>query len=224
MTLAFHHFFVWTQENAPAVEYLISRGFAEGSPNTHPGQGTSNRRIFFSNGMLEFLWISDPNEAQSSVTSPTRLFERSRYAQSGYSPFGICVCPAKSGGNTPPFDGWAYRPRYLPAGTEISVANNHEIRWEPMIFFIAGAKPLADVRPQAEPVTHPNGAGAIREISVSMDGPSGSESDALRTLRAVDRLRLTSGSPALARIAIDRSGPREILDLTAWCPLVIELS
>jgi len=39
-------------------------GLTEGTRNDHPGQGTANRRFFFSNTALELLYVSDANEAE----------------------------------------------------------------------------------------------------------------------------------------------------------------
>src|SRR4051794_2072545 len=104
MALKFHHLFVFTRPGAEVVDHLVSRGFAEGPPNTHPGQGTSNRRIFFSNGMLEFIWVHDPKEALSDATRRTHLFERSRFAESGYSPFGVCAYDPEPTDEVLPFE------------------------------------------------------------------------------------------------------------------------
>ena len=48
----------------------------EGASNSHPGQGTTNRRFFFRNAMLALLWIYDAEEAKSEPIRPTRLWER----------------------------------------------------------------------------------------------------------------------------------------------------
>ena len=62
--LEFDHLFILTQPQAPEVEAVIAKGFSEGSRNIHPGQGTANRRIFFHNAMVEFLWVDDPAAMQ----------------------------------------------------------------------------------------------------------------------------------------------------------------
>ena len=52
MTLRLHHVFIHTAVGAPAARDLLDAGLVEGSPNTHPGQGTANRRFFFESGFL----------------------------------------------------------------------------------------------------------------------------------------------------------------------------
>ncbi len=66
MPFELDHFFICTDVGAPAAAALMALGFVEGAPNTHPGQGTANRRFFFDNAMLELLWVHDEAEAGSS--------------------------------------------------------------------------------------------------------------------------------------------------------------
>ena len=53
------HVFVCCSAGGPEADALRRAGLSEGSPNTHPGQGTECRRFFFSNAYLELLWVSD---------------------------------------------------------------------------------------------------------------------------------------------------------------------
>jgi Glyoxalase-like domain len=80
------HAFIACAAGAPEADALLRLGFVEGSSNTHPGQGTANRRFFFDNFMLELLWISDPAEAQSERTRRTRLWERCEQRDVGANP------------------------------------------------------------------------------------------------------------------------------------------
>ena len=41
------HIYICTDYKAPAGELLKEFGLTEGTSNTHPGQGTANRRFFF---------------------------------------------------------------------------------------------------------------------------------------------------------------------------------
>ena len=83
------HFFICTNVNAPEIEQLLNCGLIEGRSNIHPGQGTANRCIFFHNAMLEFLWVADDREVRTPLIAPTYLWEKWRYQETGYSPFGI---------------------------------------------------------------------------------------------------------------------------------------
>lgn len=167
MTLAFHHFFVFTEKNAPVVDKLTQLGFVEGSRNTHPGQGTANRRIFFENGMLEFIWVENLEEITSSLTKLTRLWERSRSEITGYSPFGVALCKqGEKESVQAPFAGWAYKPRYLPDDCVIWMANEDKYPWEPCIFYLDFCKPIESLI--NEPTNHCYGAKWISKIAVTM--------------------------------------------------------
>jgi hypothetical protein len=76
MSFELDHCFIWTEVGAPEADLLIEFGLTEGQPNTHPGQGTANRRFFFENVMLELLWVHNKTEAQSNPIQETRLWER----------------------------------------------------------------------------------------------------------------------------------------------------
>ena len=59
------HVFVMCDVGAPEAAALHALGLREGSPNTHPGQGTACRRFFFGNAYLELVWVTDAAEAQA---------------------------------------------------------------------------------------------------------------------------------------------------------------
>jgi hypothetical protein len=59
MTLKLDHVFILVEPEARVADRLLKQGFREGPSNTHPGQGTANRRFYFANGMLKFLWVRD---------------------------------------------------------------------------------------------------------------------------------------------------------------------
>jgi len=63
MTIELDHFFILTDLGAPHADLLSGIGLIEGPRNDHLGQGTANRRFFFSNTALELLYVNDANEA-----------------------------------------------------------------------------------------------------------------------------------------------------------------
>ena len=136
MTVELDHMFVCTACGAPEAELLAALGLLEGTPNTHPGQGTANRRFYFRNAMLELVWVRDEDEAQSPLVAPTNLWERWRYSETGFSPFGIClrpVAPDDAPQNALPFETWPCRPPYLPPGMHIAIATGTS-EVEPLLF------------------------------------------------------------------------------------------
>jgi Glyoxalase-like domain len=139
------HVFVFAPLGAPAADLLVSAGLVEGPPNVHPGQGTANRRFFFTNGMLELLWVHDEAEARSARTAPSKLWERSQWQQRGTSPFGLCWRHVAEVAGHEPFPTYPYRPLYLPEGEAIPTATLSKDPNQPMGFlvpdaFLAGPK------------------------------------------------------------------------------------
>jgi hypothetical protein len=87
------HVFVCTTPRAKGAELLIRAGLVEGTPNHHPGQGTACRRFFFSNAMLELIWLENEAEARSEQTRVTKLWERFTAGKTA-SPFSVILRPA----------------------------------------------------------------------------------------------------------------------------------
>jgi hypothetical protein len=151
VSVALDHVFVCCAEGAPEAQLLLDIGFVEGAGNTHPGQGTANRRFFFAGGYLELLWVSDADEAQSAQTGRTRLWERWSGRHSGVAPFGVAVSPTGDEVPEPPFPAWAYRPDYLPADRAIYFAEGTTLQ-EPELFYLAWPNPRASLASQ--PTNH----------------------------------------------------------------------
>ena len=132
------HVMILCNVGAPEASSLTDRGVHEGPGNTHPGQGTANRRFFFPNAYLELLWVENPVEAQSPEARDTRLFERWQKRASGACPFGLVFRPGPKGPATPP-SSWTYSPRYFPPGFSIEVARDPPAN-EPLLFYLPFAK------------------------------------------------------------------------------------
>jgi hypothetical protein len=179
MALHLHHIFVCTSPGAPEAEALLDAGLVEGSPNTHPGQGTANRRFFFESGFLELLWVHDEREAQSTLTAPTRLWERWTDRGRTANPFGICFSSSHGIDSILPFASWTYRSPYLSEERYILFADKLPLS-EPEVFALSW--PQVQSSPKTEPMSHPLGLRELRSVSVGLPGPT-SISDALRGIR-----------------------------------------
>ena len=197
MSLKFHHAFVLTGPDAPEADALVDAGLIEGSSNTHPGQGTRNRRVFFENGMLEFLWVCDEAEVRSPTIARTGLWERSRWRESGACPFGIAFT------GTPPFPTWDYRPPYLPEGVAIRVAQFSTDPAMPFVFVMPGAG-----KTQQEEAT----PRAIESLVV--------ESPQAPPPFSSDRVSFASGNAQLLEFRLE--GATKKLDLRPGVPVVVE--
>lgn len=222
MSLTFHHFFVFVSKEHSEDDFLRKNGFSEGSRNIHPGQGTANRRVFFENGMLEFIWADDISELRNLLTTPTQLYERSHYKTSGFSPFGICVCPLTNEAPVvaEPFLGWPYQPRYIPKEGVIWHGSTHPK--EPAMIYMSFLKPICRDVSTKEPIQHANGAQAIKTIAVTMESALDHLSDAAQTLQSDSVVTFVSGRECLAEITM-KAATKATIDFSEWCPLKIYL-
>src|SRR5581483_3183282 len=217
MALSFHHLFVFCSPGGPEADALVAAGFAEGSRNTHPGQGTANRRFFFSNGMLEFVWVENLEEIRSPLTRPTFLDERSRYLETGYSPFGIgTYAPA----GAPAFPGWSYKPVYLPSDLGIWVADNGRSPEEPMLFY-GSFFPAPGKSSGREPILHPNSVKGLSRITIQTAGKKRPRSAALEEFKKIDLLDFKEGDRPLVTFEFDQAGQGREVDLRPSVPLVL---
>jgi len=169
MSLEFDHAFICCSPGAPEGDALVRLGLTEGSPNTHPGQGTANRRFFFGNAFLELLWVADPEEARSEATRRTRLWERWSGRASNACPFGIVFRSTGAGAGLVPFPTWAYRPAYLPAGLAIGFADGVPLDEPELVHVPFLQRPEVPVH---EPTNH---ALPLREVSGVTLGLPGAE-------------------------------------------------
>ena len=167
MTYALDHVFVCCAEGAPEAGRLIRLGLAEGSSNTHPGQGTASRRFFFENAYLEMFWVTDAREAQAEPAARTRLWSRWSQRAAGASPFAVIVRPEGGHDLVPPFASWAYHPPYLPPDLAIHVAEGTPLS-EPAFFYLGFARGAAHMQPQ--PRAHALGVQRISGVEIGLPG------------------------------------------------------
>jgi len=204
------HVFLRSTCGAPEADLLRAFGLAEGSPNTHPGQGTANRRFFFDNAFIESLWIADEGEAASEATGPTMLHERLRADADPVtvSPSGLCFRPGVDA-EAPPFPVWDYAPAYLPPGMTVGVGKDVPLS-EPMFFFLAkGAAPASAPAARRQALEHAAGLRSITSITVTTCGKGEWSLPALAA-SATACVSMEKGSEPLMEIWFDhgRSGRR----------------
>ncbi|MGE0694414.1 MAG: VOC family protein [Pirellulales bacterium] len=218
------HLFVCVTQDAPEAERLIEFGLSEGAPNTHPGQGTANRRFFFHNAFLELVWVADPAEAQSELVARTGLWQRWSQRRMNASPFGVCVRPtAGSAEGRPPFATWRYTPPYLPPPLAIDMATSSHRVSEPLLFHLAfGRRPDSNDPDPArrQPLDH---AAGLREITrVRISGPSGSApSNELRALASTcSWFSFATDHEDVAEIGFDGEAAGKVHDFRPHLPLI----
>ncbi len=174
------HVLICAPVGAIAADRLVAAGFVEGAPNRHPGQGTANRRFFFDNAFLEFIWVEDERETQSDLVAPTRLWQRWNWRETGVSPFGICL--RLDDGESVPFDTFDYSPPYVPEGASIPIAAETTDA-EPMVFVNQlSVRPAELPDAASQPLDHPNGVREMRpNPSCYLPAPASSRSAGVGT-------------------------------------------
>ena len=143
MTIELDHFFIITDPGAPYADLLSDTGLIEGTRNDHPGQGTANRRFFFSNTALELLYVRDTNEAASGRGSRLRFAERAENSRA--SPFGLIVRSTSESTNVP-FPGWRYCPEYFGHDQCFHVGENSDLLEEPLCICMPLNLPLPEAK------------------------------------------------------------------------------
>ena len=191
------HVFICTDVGAPEAELLIEFGLAEGSRNTHPGQGTANRRFFFRNAMIELFYVADIAEASSESGHRTGLLQRWQKRRTTSSPFGVCLRPGPGDPAGPPFSTWTYHPSYMPA--PIYLGTNSLRVTEPLQFYMPfGGKPDAN----KQPLEHEVGFQQITTLRIS--GPVHKQSSAeLKELLQTGVVEIIAAQAPMMEIGFD---------------------
>jgi hypothetical protein len=206
------HIIIFCNVGAPEAGALTDQGLHEGPGNSHPGQGTANRRFFFPNAYLELLWIENRAEARSAQVRDTRLLERWQQ-RSHACPFGLVFRPGPKAPAEPPAS-WTYVPGYFPKGFSIEVARDIPDN-EPLLFYLPFAKAaLVENVELADNTVH---IGSITGATIHLP-QTGSLSPALHALVAAGVMNV---EPA-REYSLDlfhAGGPSQILDLRPQLPL-----
>jgi hypothetical protein len=186
MALYLDHAYITCSIGAPEAEVLLEHGFAEGSPNVHPGQGTANRRFFFANFMLELLWVADPVEAAADAVRHTGLWERWSSRGEGTSRFGIVYGGVPAPSSQLPFTTRSYHAAYLPPPMSIEIVQGLTLV-EPALFWIPSLRVEGPKR--SEPINHVVAVRSVTRIVIGLPRVR-SLSEAARRVREAGLLDL----------------------------------
>lgn len=212
MNMTLDHVFILVEPEAEKADRLIEHGFREGPRNIHPGQGTANRRFYFANGMLEFIWVRDANEARNGPGRNLHFSERADDPTA--SPFDIIFVPCRDSTNPDiPFPGWHYQPAYFPTPKSFHVgANSHNIV-EPLCFYFPFQDP-------GVPKPQPNrNLQTISEVVIST--PSTDTEGVLALASRTDRLSMRSSQEHLLEITLDHHDLEHTEDYRPALPLIL---
>lgn len=221
MTAELDHILFCVSLGAPEAARLSALGLSEGPPNTHPGQGTACRRFVFGNAYLELLWVNDEGAAKSELARPTRLWDRWAGRAGDVCSIGFCFRPAQQQTADVPFEGWEYRPPYLPSPLCIHIASNVDVLTEPMLCYLAFAQRAErSATAKRQPLEQPAG---LREITrAELISPhTDSLSPSLRGLVEAGLIRLRRGKQYLVELGFDGESQGKRTDCRPELPLVV---
>ncbi|RMF21946.1 MAG: hypothetical protein D6756_11480 [Cyanobacteria bacterium J083] len=215
MNLELDHVFILVKPEARVANLLIAKGFEEGTRNIHPGQGTSNRRFFFSNGMLELIWIRNAQEAQNGAGRDLLLPERDTNTTA--SPFGVILRrkdSIDSQSSKMPFDGWSYQPTYFEPPNAFHVGANSINISEPLCIYVPFTLPKSSVNQEKI-----NSSFAISNVCIHT--PSADRNEVLEAVDRADRLSIQYGQEHLMEIVLNDRSTKKIVDFRPQIPLIM---
>lgn len=215
MTLEIDHAFILVDAPDKVGELLVEFGLEESFSRDHPGQGTSNRRFTFANGMLELLWLRDKDEAINGPGKGLQFCSRCNEATA--SPFGLVVnrtqdVDSLTSEKEMPFEGWEYQPDYFKAPMAFYVGENAKDVSEPLCIYV----------PFMAPPQRPVDEGMFRTLSqITVHTAKPNLSRVLSKLNHADRLRILSSDQHLMELTLDKNRQCKSKDFRPDIPLVI---
>lgn len=171
--LEIDHVFCFCDPTLPEIQLASQLGFTFAPKHTHPGQGTANRPMIFSENYLELIHAEVPEDMKRN---PLRLDRRANWKTTGASPFGIALRGTLSLEDSKNF--WSYRPPYRPESTILIHRDNEEHPERPFLFYMptrpdAGPESMYPMNWKALDksfLNHLNGTKKMSAVTVS--GPS----------------------------------------------------
>ncbi|MAM88588.1 MAG: hypothetical protein CME36_14885 [unclassified Hahellaceae] len=210
MSLEVDHVFILVQPGAKVADKLLPLGFEESFGRDHPGQGTSNRRFRFADGLLEFLWVRDADEAENGPAQGLRFPQR--VATYEASPFGIVLRRKDQLGVGPTIQSWTYQPVYFEAPKAFRVGTNSSELREPLCIYAPFIEPIQDTgeRHTGRSIT-----------SVTVHCPVNEPTEILAAFADVEGLTMVYGKPHLMEICLNQGRGGRSNDFRPDIPLII---
>lgn len=210
MNLELDHIFIIIESKAKVADLLITLGLKESFSRDHQGQGTSNRRFEFSNGMLELLWVRDSKEAMEGPGQNLLFPERSKNENA--SPFGVVLTRKDNSNLNIPFTGWSYQPDYFSPPMAFHVGNNSTNINEPLCIYV----------PFIEPVSRTVEKGTFKSLSsVKIFTKTDKLSNELTEVNRAERLSIESSKQHLMEVTLDENQKGLSKDFRPDIPLII---
>jgi len=212
MNLELHHFFILVEPGGKVAELLAAIGMQEGTRNTHEGQGTSNRRFFFSNGALELLWIHSDKEAMQGPGQGMLLAERAKGKKA--SPFGVIFNRKDDIDLEMPFRGWKYKPDYFQSPWAFHIGDNSNNTVEPLCVYMPFVEPGMQKGSDENVLFN-----TISKVIVYT--PSKSLSHVINVVNKADRLSVKRGQEHLMEITFNDNKDDLSHDFRPDIPLIV---
>ena len=212
--LTLDHAFIWVSRGGKEADALLEAGFTEGPANTHPGQGTANRRFFFNTFMLELLWVENEAEATSPTIAPTSFMERWQGRGKTSSPFGLVF--RSDDEEKLPFGGWKFSPPYLPPGFFFWIGEQAPLLDQPLIFVMP---PCLQAPPRKDAGGELEGFRELTGLNLDLPGNLATPSP----FEDLDRVNVHDNQGHhLMTLEFDHNAQGQTLDLRPHLPLVIK--
>jgi hypothetical protein len=221
------HVFIITASPQQVAYALQEFGLTEGTPNTHPGQGTACRRFFFESAYLELVYVTSKEELKSPGIAETKLWERSQYKKTHYCPFGICFRNISHDNKSSTLifeDGWKYKPPYLPEGMYINVAFNTNYQTEPMLFEMPFFRfTPKDYSPERiQPLNHKKGFKEITKVTLTQPTTVENLSVSMQKVVNSSIVAVVPGRSYSVALEFDHCVKGEMQDFNPLIPLSIQ--
>lgn len=211
MSIELDHLFILVQAGAPEADLLTPIGLHEGASSIHPGQGTSNRRFFFKDMMLEFLYVHDVIEATSGPAKGLRF--QDRRVESLASPFGLVMKVTESDSDVP-FDGWKYSPDYFSNDQCFHIGSNSNHLEEPLCICMPENLP--------QRVNMPPPANSHWEFTrLRMGVPLLELSDPLKKIATCENIDIELNKPHSLELLFNDGAQKKRKDFSPILPLVL---
>lgn len=210
MSLQLDHLFIITEPKADIAEEFLNIGLVEGSSNTHPGQGTANRRFFLNDFTIELLYISDKHEAANGAGHKLGLLNRWTNKQA--SPFGI-ITRVIDPESTPDFPNWQYYPDYFNGKMCFHVGNNSDNLQEPLCICMPPALP----KPDKHTVDTSNENWSLTQLQI--DTPASEPSPTLHRFESIARVKMHYNAPHQLLLTLNNGDRGKTKDLSPIVPV-----
>ena len=207
-----HVFFASTDADA-AEKALAEFGLAFTEHRVHLGQGTANACARFENAYFELLWPRDPAELRSSIVKPLGLEERTRWRETGASPFGLCF---RGESRSWPFETWQYQAAYMPAGTDIPIVTPPGLHTDPLVFITSQTNRSTNRSP-----THHGARRTLTRVTVERAASATPVSSGVRWFAENGFFSLKDGPVPLLELEWDHGREEQSRDFAPALPIRI---